>query len=382
MRLLAGYVGAALVLFILWDAFESIVLPRRVTRRFRITRLFYRVTWLPWWLFARRLRPGKPRQALLSAFGPLSLILLLASWALALIFGFALIHVAAGTVSAAPLSTGNFWPSLYMSGSTFFTLGLGDVTPHTTSGRVITVFESGVGFGFLAIVIGYLPVIYNAFSRRETNISLLDARAGSPPTARELIARYGRQENVALLAGFLHDWEAWTAELMESHLSYPVLCYYRSQHDNQSWLAALTAILDACALLVTYVEGEVAWQARLTFAIARHAVVDICQVLNVAPIPPREDRLPSADLAAIRRELAEAGMTLCDRETAERGLTEHRRMYEPYVNALAARLLMPIPSWTGTSRAANWQTSAWEKVSAGASADEAGAATPADEEHV
>jgi hypothetical protein len=268
-----------------------------------------------------------------------------------------------------------------MSGSTFFTLGLGDVTPHTTPGRVITVFESGVGFGFLAIVIGYLPVIYNAFSRRETNISLLDARAGSPPTARELIARYGKPENVAMLVGFLHDWESWTAELMESHLSYPVLCYYRSQHDNQSWLAALTAVLDACALLVAYVEGEIAWQARLTFAIARHAVVDICQVLNIAPLPTREDRLPSADLATIRRELAAAGMTLCDRGTAEKGLSHHRAMYEPYVNALAERLLMPIPSWSHGSRAANWQTSAWEKVSAGASTDEA-AVTPEDEEHV
>lgn len=380
MNSILGGLGAALVLFVLWDAFEAIVLPRRVTRRFRFTRFFYRVTWLPWWIVARRLPAGKPRQGLLSAFGPLSLLMLLASWAIGLILGFSLIHVAVGTAGSR-LGHPDFATSLYMSGSTFFTLGLGDVTPHTTAGRIVTVFESGVGFGFLAIVIGYLPVIYAAFSKRETNISLLDARAGSPPTAKELILRYGRPENVSSLASFLRDWESWMADLMESHLSYPVLCYYRSQHDNQSWLAALTAILDTCALLVAHVEGEIAWQARLTFAIARHAVVDLCQVLNVAPSPPGVDRLPAADLATIRRELAGAGVSLCDRGTAENRLTGYRQMYEPYVHALSERLLMPIPAWSHANRAANWQTSAWEKVSAGASGEEA-AASPADEEHV
>jgi hypothetical protein len=120
---------------------------------------------------------------------------------------------------------------------------------------IITVLESGTGIGFLAIVISYLPVLYGAFSRREVNISLLDARAGSPPTAAELVRRHVRGQNLEALGQFLRDWEAWSAELMESHLSFPVLCYFRSQHDNQSWLAALTAVLDTCALLITCAEG-------------------------------------------------------------------------------------------------------------------------------
>ena len=214
-------------------------------------------------------------------------------------------------------------------------------------------------------MVGYLPVIYQAFSRRETNISLLDARAGSPPTARELLSRYGRPEHVGSLATFLRDWEAWTADLMESHLSYPVLCYYRSQHDNQSWLAALTAILDTCALLVAHVEGELAWQARLTYAIARHAVVDLSQVLHVPPDPDAADRLPPEALALIRTELRSAGVPLCGKEAAEENLRNIVRGYEPYVHALGARLLMAIPAWSDPGHAANWQTSAWEKQTSG-----------------
>ena len=351
--------GIVLVVFILWDAFETTVLPRGVTRTFRLTRLFYRSTWIPSSALARRLPPGKLRKGLLSAFGPLSLILLFAFWAFGLIVGFALLHTAA----QAPGSR-SFTTSLYLSGTTFFTLGLGDVTPHSTQGRVVTVAESGIGFGFLAVVIGYLPVIYSAFSRRETNISLLDARAGSPPTARALITHYGQPENLPSFVAFLRDWESWTAELMESHLSYPVLCYYRSQHDNQSWLGALTVILDTCSLLAAHIDGEIARQARLTFAMARHAVVDLSQVLKVPPHSSDRERLSHDGLEAIRADLKAAGVVLCDRGEAEKRLSEFRRLYEPYVCALAHRLLIPVPGWSGPAHAANWQTSAWEKAAA------------------
>jgi hypothetical protein len=372
MKPIEAVAGAIVVLVVLWDSFEAIVLPRRVTRRLRLTRLFYAATWRPWAAVARRMPQGKARQALLSAFGPLSLLMLVGCWALGLVFGFALLHAAARSVS------GDFGVDLYLSGTTFFTLGLGDVTPSATAGRVVTVFEAGVGFGFLALMIGYLPVIYQAFSRRETNISLLDARAGSPPTARELLSRYGRPEHIGSLAAFLRDWEAWTAELMESHLSYPVLCYYRSQHDNQSWLAALTAILDTCALLVAHAEGDIAWQGRLTYAIARHAVVDLSQVLHVPPDPAAPDRLPPEALAQIRTELRSAGVPLCARDAADENLRKIVRAYEPYVHALGARLMMPIPGWSDPGHAANWQTSAWEKQTTGIPEHR----TAADREHL
>lgn len=360
MRIIAAALGSILIVMVMLDAFETIVLPRRVTRRLRLTKLFYQSSWLPWAAIARRLR-GKRREAFLSFFGPLSLIALLAIWATGLIVGFSLLHWATGLGLSVPDEEVSIATYLYMSGETFFTLGYGDVTPLSSFGRALTVVEAGVGFGFLAIVIGYLPVLYQAFSRREVNISLLDARAGTPPSAAELLRRHSEGDNMAELGQLLSDWERWAAELMESHLSYPVLCWFRSQHDNQSWLASLTTVLDACALVIVGIDGASGRQAQLTFAMARHAVVDLAQIFSTAPQSPATDRFPPAEIERLRGVLSAAGIALRDGAAAEQKLAELRRMYEPYVNALSEYLLMPLPPWLlATAVADNWRTSAWE----------------------
>ena len=304
--------GLALVAVILWDVFETIILPRRVTRRFRLARVFYRWTWRPWRFITCFIRKKNRRESFLSYYGPLSLLGLFVVWAIALIIAFAILHYAAGSAVVSQLAaTGRpgFLTDLYMSGTTFFTLGLGDVTPRTELARVITVFEAGLGFGFLAIVISYLPVLYGAFSAREVNISLLDARAGSPPSASEMLRRLAGRGDPAPLEQNLHDWEQWAAQLMESHLSYPVLCYFRSQHDNQSWLAAVTTVLDVSAILIAYGHGSLKSQAKLTFAISRHALVDLSQVLNTPPRSPNRERLSAAELCELRKLLANAGFS-------------------------------------------------------------------------
>jgi hypothetical protein len=236
VEILAAILGVVLILVILGDAFETIVLPRRVTRRVRLARLFFRYTWLPWSSLLRWISSGKRRETYLSFYGPLSLLLLLMVWATGLIFGFALLHWANGSTIHWAKGTPGFSTDLYFSGSNFFTLGLGDVTPRTPMARGLTALEAGVGFGFLALVIGYLPALNQSFSRREVNISLLDARGGSPPTAAEMLRRHSYDHGLEELRRLLSDWEVWSAELLESHLSYPVLAYFRSQHDNQSWL--------------------------------------------------------------------------------------------------------------------------------------------------
>jgi hypothetical protein len=362
MAILVAAGGLLLLTAILWDVFETIILPRRVTRLFRLARLFYRSTWRPWRAIARRIRSPKRRDSYLSYYGPLSLLMLFGFWALGLIFSFAILYWAVGPAFNAQGSA--FRTDLYMSGTTFFTLGLGDVTPRTTPARLVTVVEAGMGLGFLAIVISYLPVLYGAFSRREVNISLLDARAGSPPTAAELLRRHLEGSTMDALGEYLRDWEVWSAELMESHLSYPVLCYFRSQHQNQSWLAALTAVLDTCALIMACSEGDLSWRAQMTFAISRHAVVDLAQVMGIPPLPPAADRLPAGDLARLRGLLVSAGGETCAPAQAEDRLVHLRRMYEPYVSGLAERLLMPLPPWVAAERPVhNWRTSAWKERS-------------------
>src|SRR5215475_4364581 len=352
--------GVAIFLVVMWDAFESIILPRRVTRKFRLTRLFYKVTWNIAKFVANLFSARKTRETLLGFFGPSSLLLLIAVWAVGLVLGFGLMQYGAGSAVVVTGGQPSFSNDFYLSGTTFFTLGLGDVVPRSQLARALVVAEAGFGFGFLAAIIGYLPFIYGSFSDREIEITLLDSRAGTPPTAGELLRRHSYDGGREALHDLLKDWELWSAELMESHPSYPVLAYFRSQHDNQSWIASLTAILDTCALVMVGVEGACERQAELTFAIARHAVVDLSQVFGTPPRALPYDRLPASQLRHIRDVLAQHGLKLNDGEAADKHLVELRRMYEPYIFALASYLNQPLPPWIpGKKGKDNWQTTAW-----------------------
>ena len=363
MFTLTGLTGFALIVVVLWDVFETIVLPRRVTRRFRLTRAFYRLIWLPWSAIARSLTKSRRRETFLSVFGPLSLLALLVLWATTLVFGFALLHWSFGSHISLANGHAGFFSDLYYSGTTFFTLGLGDISPLGPAPRAMTVIEASLGFGLLALVIGYFPVLYQAFSRREVNISMLDARAGTPPTAAELLRRHQEGKSLESLDQFLRDWEMWAADLMESHLSYPVLCYFRSQHDNQSWLAALNTVLDTCSLVMVGIEGIPKWQAQLTFKMARHAIVDISQIFNASPVNHDGARLPQNDRTVLRQILSDTGVALRNEAGDENTLDELRAMYEPYTHVLSHYLMMPLPGWLPKARASdNWQTSAFENA--------------------
>ncbi len=363
MTTVAGVAGVLIILGILWEAFETVVLPRRVTRRVRLTGLFYLSGWKLWRMTAHAIRHRGRREAFLSYFGPLSMLVLFAAWAVCLIVGFALLQAGFGSQLAGPQRRIGLSTDVYLSGTTFFTLGIGDVIPRSAAARAITVAESGVGFGFLAMVIAYLPVLYQAFSRREVRVSVLDAWAGSPPAAGELLRRLGTDDRETLLASFLEEWEIWSAELLETMVSYPVLGYFRSQHDNQSWLAALTAVLDACAVMMSGIDGPSIKRAPLTFAMARHAVVDLCQVFNTPPVRPNRDRLPETDQRRLWARLRDAGWTTREDQTSIARLRELRDMYEPYVNALASRLLAPLPTWLPVDGARdNWQRTAWRTI--------------------
>lgn len=365
MRLIGFLAGLILVLIILWDTFETVILPRRVTRRIKLTSLFYSSAWRPWALVMRRITNSRTQEQFLGLFGPMSLLVLLAIWAFCLILGFGLLLWSTSPRINNTPETLTFWSYLYLSGVTFFTLGYGDLVPASSMNRFLAVVEAANGFGLIAIVVSYLPVLYQAFSRRETSISLLDARAGSPSSAVELLRRHRAENGFDELKNLLTEWERWSAELLESHLSYPVLCYFRSQHDNQSWLRALTTVLDTCALVMVGVRNGPAWQARMTFAMARHAVVDIAQVFKTKPIPKERcgGRLPAAELERVRAILAQNGIYLPEDQETEERLSKLRAMYEPYVFALSELLLMPLPPWILPPDAIdNWKTSAWGRI--------------------
>jgi hypothetical protein len=353
----AAFIGGLFCcLAVALDAFQTIILPRRPTGRFRITHIFLAATWRPWVAMAERAGDKKVRDQIYSIYGPLSLLLLLLLWALLLISGFALFYFSMHSPfsDAIMQHTASGWAQfgtdLYVSGTTLFTLGLGDVVPHSRVARAFIIFESGVGLGFVALVIGYLPVLYQTFSRREVSVALLDSRAGSPPNAAELLRRHAFEGGQEALTALLAEWERWAAELLESHISYPILCYYRSQHDTQSWLSALVSILDTCALLISLIEGPSSRQAQLTFVMARHAVIDIGQVFHVQEQKAWQrrsefDRLPQKDFYHLCDALGENHLRLCGDPAAAKRLTTIRELYEPYSYALSEYLRMPLPVW-------------------------------------
>jgi hypothetical protein len=381
MRILAFVAGVVCLFVVLLDAFQTIILPRRASGRFRLTRLFYIATWRPWAFFTRRMRNPRHRETVFSFYGPLSLILLLVVWAGAMVVGFGLIFFGLGSPFLDAAHQSGFQSDLYVSGTTIFTLGLGDVTPQNPWARALVILEAGTGLGFLAVVMGYFPVLYSAFSRREVSISLLDARAGSPPTAAELLRRHSYPGAERALSVLLMEWERWSAELLESHISYPQLCYFRSQHNNQSWLAALTAILDMSAIMIAGIQGYEARQAQLTFAMARHALVDLAQIFSLRPLNNAPDRLPADRCEKLYELLAISGVKVCgDVQSIER-LREMRVLYEGYAEALSGFLSMPLPPWMADHPYKdNWQTVARVRAKAdAASPPSTGSETAAEE---
>ena len=392
LRVVTAIAAVLVIAVVLWDAFETVVLPRRVSRRVRLTRIYFRTTWRAWTAFVRRFPAIERREAAAAIYGPIAILILLALWASLLIVAYALLLWGLGsplTMTGSTAAAAGFGTDLYYSGTTFLTLGLGDVFPHTGPARAVAVIEVGTGFGILALVIGYLPVLYQAFSRREVRISLLDAHAGSPPTAGALILRHPPNRRAMRLTTILAEWEEWSAELLETHLSYPLLAFYRSQHEDQSWVAALAMILDSCALVLACgskvpaasdgdgsdEREELAEQAAVTFAIARHAAVDLAQVF-AAPRPrvATADRRLSLDEHARLQDLLKTagigssagkhgeGSLVGEGERVEGQLTrlkELRALYESYIEGLGEYLLMDLPPWVPTPGALDdWQTTA------------------------
>src|SRR5256886_14232158 len=331
MRAVAAVAGVILIALMLAEFFVTFMLPRRVRRDPRIARGLNRALWVPWRAFSRRLSASSADTAL-GFFGPLALVSQLLIWTVGLIIGFALLEWAA--------VGGNFGHGLLFSSGLFLSA---EGASGSTTIHVIALFEAAIAFGVLFIVIGYLPAVYGSFSRREVAVSQLATRAGSPPAAGAILCRAARRERWRELERDLQSWEEWAAELMETHLSYPILGYYRSQHVNQNWLAALTAMVDVAAF-VTAVEADGESEAaEITFAIGRHALADLSLQYRVTY--GRAERLSDADFDRLYSAVEDAVSRPVGREEARRRLTELREAYEPKAQGLADWLALDLPPW-------------------------------------
>jgi len=338
-----------------------------VQRSIRLRTIFYYFSSVFYSATGRLPKKSSMRQALLVAFAPLNFLSLITAWAMLMIIGFTLVHWGVRTPLNNSTETGNFVSYLYFSGVTFFTLGYGDVVPLHGAGRALAILEAGLGFGFLALVIGYVPVIYGAFSRREATMLKLDSKAGSEPSALELIRRHAQAGVLDALIPLLKEWEDFSAQLLESYLSYPILAYYRSQHDDQSWLRSLTAVMDACVLIIGFSTGDdqtsrqLRFQAKATFVMGRHLMVDLSYVLDATPVTDAPSRISPAELEYIRATLREYNHSMIVSSETDERFKAAREMYEPYAIGLAADLIVDLPNWVPQDDMVdNWQTSAWE----------------------
>jgi hypothetical protein len=359
MRIVVGVLGGALVIAMMIEVFFAFLLPRRVKRDPRIVRSVFDYTWRPWRRLARLL-PPRAADTMLGIYGPIGLVINLILWIFLMMLGFACLQWAGGSQLAGTHKV-DFGNDLYFSAATMAASAPAGLAAHTSFARIIQVINAGSGLAVVAIVIGYLPALYQAFSSREATVSQLDARAGSPPSAGRLVIRSARNGGWPALAEYLGGWETWAAELMETHLAYPVLAYFRSQHVNQNWLSAMCTILDACTLTIACAPVGTIDQARFTFAIARHAVVDLSYSFRVDPLPPAADRLPASALEELLAQLRENGIEpAAELSTIAERVAQLRGMYEPYANALAERLELSLPPWLAPELpTANWRTTEW-----------------------
>jgi hypothetical protein len=351
-------VGAVLVLLMLLEIFLAFLLPRRVKRDPLLARRIALFAYRPWRWVARRL-PEQPGDTLLGMYGPFGLLLDLAVWVAVLMLGYACLQWAGGShLGFRPVA---FAQDLSFSAATMVSAGTATLAPHDAFARVVQVLTAATGLAVLGIVIGYLPSLYQSFSQRETTVSQLDARAGSPPSAGRLVERAVAAGGWPALNAYLRGWETWSAELMETHLSYPILAFFRSQHVNQNWLSALCTILDASALAVSAAPKGTVEEARYTFAISRHAVADLSYTFRAKPVTDGPDRLPPADFDLLLAELRATDVELGAEPAAiQAQLARMRGLYEPYAKALARRVELRLPPWLAPeSPTDNWRTTAW-----------------------
>lgn len=343
MRWIALPAGVLLLAFSLLDIFRTLVMPRAARGRFRLGRLLFRPLWLPWRWIALRRTTTQSREHVLATAGPFFFFVELVGWTFLAILGYALILWSPALFSGVKHTHHTFGGVLYFSGTTLLTLGFGDVVAKG-SARAIVVLEGATGLGLFAVVIGYLPVLYQAFNRREVGVLLLDARAGSPPSGPELLHRMGSAGARGALPALFADWERWVADVLETHLSYPILAFFRSPHDNTSWVTALGSVLDASTLLISSVEDEGQESATLFHGTAVHAVEDLFYYLR---LDERQTVISRDEFEDVLHDLKDDGYSVRPVDEAFEGFTERRATYAPRLDALAVLLAAPPAQWIG-----------------------------------
>jgi Ion channel len=335
--------GALLLAAVSYDLFQSVVLPRPAVRSVRLARIIVRPLWSTWrWVFSRGSRIEKS-EARLAAFAPLALIFLFAIWGFALIVAYSLMLDAVRDQFRPPLN--DYLTSFYVSGTTLVPLAYGDFVPEVGLARVLIFIESATGVGVAALAITLLFELYGAFREREEAVVALDALAGAPPSAVQLLETAAERGMDDVLKETFDEWRAWSAMVLESHLAYPLLVYFRSSHDNEAWINSFGAMMDAASLVITSTDDRAKGAAKLMFTIGNHLVEDLTWVLRLKTQP--DAIIERSEYTAALVRLKAAGYTVTDSDESWAKFSHYRAKYASMLNLMAQLLLAPPAAWVG-----------------------------------
>jgi len=345
LRAVLIVLGLLLIVAAFNDVFQSVIVPRAVGRRLRPSYYQTRTLWTIWPHVAHRLYANNEerREDFLAAFAPFNLLLNLVTWSLLLLFGYGSIFYALRDQMHPALQT--FAEAVYFAGTSFFTIGFGDFAGATGLTRMFSLAAGASGFGIISTSTAYLFAIFGAFQNREQFVVMVGARAGSPPSGVGLLTIAAHAGVVKDLPALMRSAEMWCASLMETHLAYPILAYFRSSHDYESWVGTLGALLDTAVLSMTTVQCD-AGESRILYNIGRHATHDLATYFRLDG-NEREVGISRADFDEACTRLEAAGLVLHDRDRAWQRFSAFRRTYASHLNALAGWFQIPSLQWLG-----------------------------------
>jgi len=343
LGILEGLAGGLLVGVVLLDVFNSVIVPRPTVRGTLLSRSIIRPGWRGWRALGTRVSGVNKREAMLAIFPPMALVLVLIAWVILLAVGFGLlIYALHGDFRPNPGILG----STYVAAASLFGVGQSAFAPAGRAARVVIPIINAAGLGTIALVITFLFSLYANFQRREARVVMLDARAGAPPSGVTLLETYAQLQMLERLPEFFSRWEVWSAEVLDSHLAYPILTYFRSSHDNESWISALGAVLDAATLMVSTIDAVPMGTAKMMVGMGAHLVEDISNQFNL----PNDGGIgvEREEFEDARQRLAAAGFTLKDdADSAWAKFTKMRGVYASRLNAMAHAWATPPALWIG-----------------------------------
>ncbi len=343
MRVLEFLLGAVLTAGVLFDVFQAVVVPRPTPRGIRLSPILVRGMWRLWRGFGLGLGNSTRRERFLGTFAPLVVILLLLCWVGGLILGYGLeMYALRSQIQPQPDDLGT---ALYFAGTSLLTLGFGDLVATGPLARLVALVAAASGLAIVALLITFLFSLFDSFRRREVHVVTLDARAGVPPSGVTLLETYAHSALLDDLPRTFAEWEVWSAEVLESHLSYPILAYFRSTHDNESWVSALGAVLDAATLVLTTIEGGPRGAASMMHSVGRHLVNDLSHYFRLPH--EHEINVEPDEFERARERLAAAGFRLRQAEDAWTAFAKLRADYAGPLNALAKYWAAPPTQWIG-----------------------------------